>query len=78
MNKHINLVGLLYLILGAMGVLALVILFLIAMVGAGLAFTEDTHAGLILGSIGMVFLGLNVVATLPDLLIGYGLIKRRS
>ena len=78
MNKHVKLLAAAYLVWGAMGLVALLIVLIFVLVGSGLAAAEDAHAGAILGSIGMVLVGITAVASLPNILAGYGLLQYRS
>ena len=76
MKKHIDILGYLYLALGALGLLAALIAF-VAIAGGG-QLADDPDAEAITSTVGTliaVFIGL---ISLPNLLAGYGLLKRHT
>ena len=77
MNKHINIVALLHFIMGAMGLVALGLVFLLGVLGYSLAEFDSREDMLVLVALGTVVFFIMLVSTIPDLIIGYGLIKRR-
>lgn len=78
MNKHINLVGFLYLVWGAMGALALLAQLFLFLFGSSVLAFEDGQAGMVFGTIGLVVIIFAAIASIPNLFIGWGLIKHRS
>ncbi len=80
MEKHIKLIGILNLVFGFMGLLAGAICLLI-FVGGFLALGAiegDPVPVWLAGGIGIVFILIMAVAALPNLLAGYGLLKKRQ
>jgi hypothetical protein len=78
MNKHIKLLAALYMIWGAMGAVALLVLLALTAIGGGLAAMDDPKAGFILGTIGMIAVMIAAVASLPNIIAGLGLLKYRE
>ncbi len=78
MNKHIKLLSVLYLLWGAMGALALLVAIALVALGSGLAAMDDPEAGFVLGIIGTVFIMFAAIASLPNLIAGWGLLKYRE
>ena len=78
MKKHINLLGLLYLIYGALGLVSLLIMLALFLVGSGLAAADNPRAGLVIGTLGAIVVLITALASLPNLFAGYGLIKFRN
>lgn len=83
MEQHVKILGVLYIVLGALGILgALVILLVFGGVAGivGVAAHEEPNARLaapIVGAVGIgVFLFL-LVASLPGIIAGYGLLQLR-
>jgi hypothetical protein len=75
MQKHLSLLGLLHLLLGALGLLAALIVF-VTLVGAGM-LSVDAQALVISGTIGIVVAGFLAVVSLPSLIAGLGLMARK-
>ena len=77
MQQHINILGWLYIVFGGIGVL-MGVLF---MIGAGLvgaaAGAEDASAGLMAGGIGFFIAIIIAVMSLPSIIAGWGLLKRK-
>ena len=80
MEKHINLIGVLNLVFGFMGLLAgaiCLVIFAGSFVALG-AIAGDPVPVWLAGGIGLVFVLIMAVAALPNLLAGYGLLKKRQ
>lgn len=76
MEKHINVVGVLYIILSIFCFLgAFTVYFLLRMIGN---FSDDYDANMILTMIANVLAVLLVVLSIPGLIGGIGLIKRKN
>ncbi|UCC43511.1 MAG: hypothetical protein JSU65_10250 [Candidatus Zixiibacteriota bacterium] len=75
MNKHVKLLAALYLLWGAMGLLALLFLLILTVFGAGLAATDNVRAGMILGILGSIVVLITTVVSLPNIIAGMGLLK---
>lgn len=78
MEQHIRIVAILYIILGALGLL-LSIAFFIG--GAGFAAalsSEDRDAALAMGTCGTVVAVIIGIISLPSIIAGMGLLKRKS
>jgi hypothetical protein len=76
MRQHIDILGWIYVALGVIGVL--VALFIFGIMGAVGALSDDAKASVLLTGIGF-FLAVFVAAlSLPNLIGGWGLLKRRS
>lgn len=78
MAKHVKLLAALYLVFGGMGLLAFAVLLAITFLGSGAAALDDLKAGIILGSLGMLGVVVAAIVTLPNLVAGWGLLKRKS
>jgi hypothetical protein len=80
MEQHIKIIGILNLVFGFMGVLACIVCLTIFVGGfAILGALEGDPVPLGLASIiGGVFAVIMAIAALPNLLAGYGLLKRRQ
>lgn len=78
MSTHLKVLGAIHLAFGLLGIVALVILLLIFAGGfTFLNFHTQTDAPLWLaGIIGTVFAFITLVASLPSILCGYGLLRR--
>jgi NADH:ubiquinone oxidoreductase subunit K len=76
MEKHINVVGVLYIILSVLSFLgAFTIYFVLRLIGN---FTDDDNANMILTIIADVLSVVLVVLAIPCLIGGIGLIKRKN
>lgn len=76
MEKHINVVGVLYIILSVLSLLgAFTIYFVLRVIGN---FTDDPNADMILTTIANVLSIVLVVLAIPGLIGGIGLIKRKN
>ena len=78
MNKHIKLLAALYLVWGAMGLLALLVMVILMFVGTSLAAMEEPKAGLILGTLAFIVIMIAAIASLPNIIAGLGLLKYRE
>ena len=76
MEKHINIVGILHIICSALGLLfALLIYTVLHLVGA---FTDDCDANFILSIIANVLAVVFVIFSIPGIIGGIGLMKRKQ
>jgi len=78
MNKHVKIVGLLHLIMGAMGLVALGFIFILVVLGFSLAEFDGAEGHVLFGVLSTLLIVITMVSTVPDLIVGYGLIKRCS
>ncbi len=80
MERHIKIIGILNLVFGFMGLLACVVCVLVFAGGFAIlgAIEGDSVPIWLAGGIGAVFAVIMAVAALPNLLAGYGLLKRRQ
>ena len=80
MEKHIKLIGILNLVFGFMGLVACVICVVFFAGGFAIlgAIEGDPAPVWVAGGIGAIFAIIMAVAALPNLLAGYGLLKRRQ
>lgn len=76
MEKHVTIVGVLFLVFHALALLAAVLVFGV-MSGIGL-LTGEVQAGGILVVIGTIIAAIMAVIAIPGLIGGYGLLKRRK
>jgi hypothetical protein len=76
LDKHITILGWLYIALNALTLFIGVIVFFI-LIGAGL-LAADGEAMSILAVVGTFVLGLLVVISIPGIITGWGLLKRKS
>ena len=76
MKKHLDVLGYLYLALGALGLLAALITFFVIVGGGQLA--DDPDAEAITSGFGTLISLFIALISLPNLLAGYGLLKRKS
>jgi hypothetical protein len=81
METHVKVVGVLNIVFGALGLCLAVVLFLIfAGSAAAVAADADADARIaipIIGLTGSALVGFLVVWSLPGLIVGFGLIRRR-
>jgi hypothetical protein len=84
MKQHVSILGILYIVFGALGILAALSLLLIFGGAAGIirmVGSSDPDAAVavpILGVLGIVLFFLVVVLSVPGLIVGIGLVKFRS
>lgn len=76
MQQHVTILSWIYIIFGVLGILAGAGL-LVVMLGAG-ALAQDRDALLATGIVGFVIAGILVVLSLPSIIAGWGLAKRRE
>lgn len=76
MKKHLDILAYLYLALGILGILGALIAFLV-LAGTG-ALADDPEAAAITSGMGVIVGVIVLVLSVPNLLAGYGLLKRRS
>jgi hypothetical protein len=76
MDTHVKVLGVLYIILGV--ILAICGVALLAIIGGAGAVSGAREAMLVTGIVGTVLCGVLLVLSLPNLLAGYGLLKRRE
>lgn len=76
MEQHIKIVAILYIILGALGLLAGIIIFVV-MAGAGVA-SADPDAALATGTCGTAIAALVGILSIPSIIAGIYLQKRRQ
>jgi hypothetical protein len=76
MDTHVKVLGVLYIVLGV--VLAICGVGLLAIIGGAGAVSGERHAMLVTGIVGSVLCGVLLVLSLPNLIAGYGLLKRRE
>jgi hypothetical protein len=76
MEQHIKIVAILHIILGILGAVAGVI-FLLMMAGAGFA-SGDRDAALASGTCGLLLGGFLILISIPSILAGVGLQKRKQ
>jgi hypothetical protein len=77
MEKHVNLLGILFIVFGAMGVIGAFVFFLL-IVGGGIF--SGTYAGeprvlYLAGTFGIMITGIILITTLPAIIAGWGLLK---
>jgi hypothetical protein len=80
MEKHIKIIGVLNLVFGLMGVVACALCLVVFVGGFAIlgAIESDPVPVWLAGGIGAIFAVIMAVAALPNLLAGYGLLKRRQ
>jgi hypothetical protein len=76
MDQHVRIVAVIYIVFGILGVLGGLALFaLIAGIGAA---SGDTQATWITGTVGSIVGGILIVISLPSIIAGMGLQKRKE
>lgn len=76
MRQHIDILGYCYIALGALGLLAALLAFL-GIAGGGL-LSGDSGATAVLVTIATFVGGFLFIISVPNLIAGYGLLKRKS
>lgn len=76
MKRHIDWLGYLYIALGVLGLLTAAFLFLV-IAGGGL-ISGDPEAIFVTGLVATILAVFLTVISLPGIIVGYGLLKRRS
>ena len=77
MKQHVTVVAALNIGLGALGVLMAIIAFVV-LAGIGLFLIEEPDAMPILTFIAVIAAGFLLIASVPDIIGGIGLVKRQS
>lgn len=75
MHNHLKVLSILFIIGGVMGIIGAMLIMLIFLIGP--IIEGDPEAFMIVGSIGSFFALLILVTTIPGLIVGIGLIKRK-
>jgi hypothetical protein len=84
MDTHVKVLGILFIALGALGLIGVVVIALVFGGAAGIVSmaADDPEATAIavpvLGTVGTAIGGLILILSLPDILVGIGLLDRRS
>ncbi|MCA1613615.1 MAG: hypothetical protein LC800_05545 [Acidobacteria bacterium] len=79
MQQHITILGWLYIIFGALGIMmGLLILLGAGIAGAAAGAEGEAGAGLLAGGIGFVIAAVVALISLPNILAGWGLLKGKS
>ena len=76
MEKHITVIGVLYIVLSALGILASAVIFLV-IAGGGL-LSGDSEAIAITSTVGSIISFFVFVLSIPGIIGGIGLLKRRE
>jgi len=76
MQQHITILGWLYIVFGALGLVAAIITMLV-LGGSGL-LSGDTRFAALLSGIGLFVAVIISVLSLPSIIAGWGLLKRKS
>jgi hypothetical protein len=74
-KRHLNILGWLYMAMGALGFLGALVVFLV-MVGGGF-LAQDPDARVMAAGMGTAIAGLVMLLSAPALIAGYGLLKQR-
>ena len=80
MEKHVNVLGILCIVYGIMGLIGAMLVFFI-FVGGGLfsgIATDQPVVALVFGTIGMIITSIIVLTSLPSIIAGFGLMKFKS
>jgi hypothetical protein len=82
METHVKVLGVLHIVMGAIGIVVALLCLVIFGGAAGIVGTSgDPNAGAaapIVGIVGMVVVGCLVVLSLPGIIVGFGLFQRRA
>jgi hypothetical protein len=76
MRQHLDILAWLFIAMGALGIFAALIVF--AAVGAGGLLTGDVKAIALLTGIGFFIAVFVAILSLPNIICGWGLLKRKS
>jgi zinc transporter ZupT len=76
MRQHIDILGWLFVVMGALGFVTAVIVF--AAVGAGGLLTGDAKVAALLTGIGFFIAVLVAIFSVPNIVVGWGLLKRKG
>ncbi|MFZ5517434.1 MAG: hypothetical protein ACOY90_12385 [Candidatus Zhuqueibacterota bacterium] len=76
MEKHIQVLGVMYIVFGALGILSAAFLFT-AIVGGGILSGDDDAMRITL-IVGVILAGFCALVALPGIIAGIGLLKRQN
>jgi hypothetical protein len=76
MRQHFDILGWLYIAMGALGIFAA--FFVFAVVGGAGLLTRDAGAAALVAGIGFFIAIFVAVLSLPNIICGWGLLKRKS
>jgi hypothetical protein len=76
MQQHINILGWLYIIFGGLGIF--VALFVLLVMGGSGLISGDAQAAAIMSGIGLFIAIIVAVLSIPSIIAGWGLLKRKS
>ncbi|MBU0984788.1 MAG: hypothetical protein KKA42_13010 [candidate division Zixibacteria bacterium] len=80
MEKHVSVLGILFIVFGAMGLFASLIV-LVFLGGLGVAIgaeSGDEEVVLALGLVGTIMMLIGLVSSLPGIVAGWGLLRHKS
>ncbi|MCW0483442.1 hypothetical protein [Gaoshiqia sediminis] len=76
MEKHINIVGILHIIMGALGILTgLLIYTILHLIGD---FSDDAQANMVLSIVANVLAAIMIICSIPGIIGGVGVMKRKQ
>lgn len=76
MEKHINIVGILHIIMGALGILTgLLIYTILHLIGD---FSDDAQANMVLSIVATVLAAIMIICSFPGIIGGVGVMKRKQ
>ncbi|MGD9930486.1 MAG: hypothetical protein AB7U05_10745 [Mangrovibacterium sp.] len=76
MEKHINIVGILHIIMGALGILTgLLIYTILHLIGD---FSDDAQANMVLSIVANVLAAIMIICSIPGIIGGIGVMKRKQ
>lgn len=76
MEKHINIVGILHIIMGALGILTgLLIYTVLHLIGD---FSDDAQANMVLSIVANVLAAIMIICSIPGIIGGIGVMKRKQ
>lgn len=75
MEKHINIVGILHIIMGALGILTGFLIYTILhLIGD---FSDDAQANMVLSIVANVLAAIMIICSIPGIIGGIGVMKRK-
>jgi hypothetical protein len=80
MEKHLQVLGILFIVYGAMGLMAASIVFMI-FIGAGVltgVFTDVFASTFITTTIGLILTAILSVSAIPSILAGWGILRHKN
>jgi hypothetical protein len=84
MDKHVTVLGVLFLVLGIMGVIGMAIVAVIFLIGGAVISSVAAHEPDVPGIVSLIPVGFGVficlaiaVSTIPSLVAGYGLLQKQ-